>query len=174
MIEPHDEQDIANLLSQLGEQTPGYPPDLLEKRRAAYYQSLAGLGIGLAGAGAGAAKGGLLHTGLTVETLLKGLIVAAVLVEAVGGIALYRSRLSQHNPLSPTSSPTLTLTASLSATSHLSVTPTASPTASPTATATLAPLFTSAPHPDFTRVPDHDDNGNHFGHTPTPPGHRGP
>lgn len=164
MIEPHDEQDIANLLSKLGEQTPGYPPELLEKRRAAYYQSLAGLGIGLAGmgAGAGAAKGGLLHTGLTVETLLKGLIVAAVLVEAVGGIALYRSRLSHHNPLFPTSTPTLTLTVSPSATSR----PSATPTASPTATVTLAPLFTSAPHPD--------DNGHHFGQTPTPPGHRGP
>lgn len=172
MIEPHDEQDIANLLSQLGERTPGYPPELLEKRRAAYHQSLAGLGIGLAGVGA--ARGGLLHTGLTVETLLKGLIVAAVLVEAVGGIALYRSRLSHHNPLFPTSTPTLTLTVSPSATSR----PSATPTASPTATVTLAPLFTSTPlftsAPHSTSTPDHDDNGNHFGHTSTPPGHRGP
>jgi hypothetical protein len=158
--EPHDEQDIANLLSQLGEQTPDYPADLLEQRRAAYQRGFSALGVGpTAGHGLGAAGAGAAKV-WTVENILKGLIAVVLLVEAAGGIALYRSQLSKQDSGSPSVTATLTALPS--------PTPTLLPTWTPTATSTLIPFAES------TRAPHPTDPGHHLGQTPTPPGHRGP
>jgi hypothetical protein len=157
--EAHNEQDIANLLSQLGDQTPEFPPERLAERRAAYQQSIAGMEIGLA-ARTGL-KGGVMHTGLTVDTILKGLIVAVLLIEVAGGIIYYRyhrNHLSGPNPLAGTPTPTLTATITPTRTATSTATPTL------TQTATLIAPFTPTAHPA--------DQGHHFGQTATPPAQR--
>jgi len=162
---PPDDEDIARLLSDLKDKTPEYPVDLLAKRRAAYKEGMAGLGIGLvAGAAAGdaaaggtaaggtaaggtaaggaaaggtaaggtAAGGGLLAGAWSIDTILKALIITAMLVEGVGGAVMYRQHLLERNA----SSHTPTLTAPLPSptpnpNSGLSVTTTATPTLAP-------------------------------------------
>ena len=152
-VPPDNDDDIARLLSDLKDKTPEYPAELLAKRRAAYQQRTAGLGIGLAIGGA--AKGGLLHSAWSIEGVLKALIVTALAVEGVGGAILYRQSLLESTSSTPT--PTLTVTQQ-----PPTWTSTPTPTATPTASATL--IFA----PDWQR----DDNGLHLGQTPTPPGKR--
>jgi hypothetical protein len=144
-----DDEELAQLLSDLKDKTPDYPPAMLARRRASYQQRMAGLGIGLFAIGA--AKGGLLHGAWSIDNILKALIVLAMVTEGVGGAILYRQRLMEN-----TGRPTPTLT----------TTPSPTPTPTATATATLRPFFTSAPQVRPT------DRGLHLGHTPTPPGKR--
>jgi hypothetical protein len=146
---PEDEE-LAQLLSDLKDKTPDYPADLLARRRASYQQRMAGLGIGLFATGA--AKGGLLHGAWSIDTILKALIVLALLTEGVGGAILYRQRVMENTR------PTPTLTGAPSSTATPSPTPTA------TVTATPRPFFTPGPRPT--------DRGLHLGQTPTPPGKR--
>jgi hypothetical protein len=214
--EPPDDNDIARLLSDLKDKTPGYPPELLAHRRAAYEQGMAGLGIGLVAAEAakggaaaggtatggaaaggaaaggaaagGAAAGGAAAVGAwSIETILKVLIVTALVVEGVGGAVLYRQRLLHRNVPPPTSSLTATLPSPTS-TPSLSATPSVTPSVTPSATLTFAltPLFTSGPGsgnpptdiaPSNTpapNIPTRTPRGHHFGQTPTPPPQRTP
>jgi hypothetical protein len=176
--EPHDDQQISDLLSRLGAQTPDYPADLLEKRRAAYYQSMAALGIGLAGGealggpSAGAGDAGML-SGLSVDTILKALIALALVVEAVGGVVLYRRYIAQNELLRKSA----TLTAELSAmpTGRASGSPvgtfTVTPTPTTSTTATMTPALTGSPG-STQPAPTATKPGRRLGHTPTPPGHR--
>jgi hypothetical protein len=158
---------------------------------------MAGLGVGLAAghalesAGAGPAKFWTVEF-WTVEHILMGLIAVALLTEGVIGLDLfYRRGILQHNPLAPTSTPTLTATFSPTPTrtATFSPTPTYTATATATATATLLPLpelrertqtpratstatATLLPLPERTQTPSATKPGRHLGQTPTPPGQR--
>lgn len=189
---PHDDQDIANLLSELGRQTPQYPAELLAKRRAAYQNSLAGLGLGLAAAGA--AQGGLLSLLASSPTAVMA-VTAALVLGTLAGIAYFGSGNIERNrvgpgsttsstPLSAGSRHTVTSTASASASPTGTGTSTATASATPTATGSLTstPSFfgtptpslsaTSTPSNSLTPGPRPTDKGRHLGQTPTPPGKR--
>jgi hypothetical protein len=181
-----DDNYIAKLLSVLKDKTPGYPPELLAHRRAAYEQGMAGLGIGLlvgdvaqagaaAGGAAGPAHGGWLSSAWSTETILKALIVTALVVEGAGGAILYHQRLLHRNVPPPTSSLTATLPSPTS-TPNPSLSATTSATTSATLTFVLTPLFTFAPGSGNPppNTPTRTPRGNKFGHTPTPPGQRTP
>jgi hypothetical protein len=159
--EPHDDQDIADLLSQLGQRTPDYPANLLEQRRAAYQQDVAALGLGLAagaavGAGVGAAKV------WTIQNVLTVIVSALLLAGALGAILLFQDLITPRNPLIPGQGPALTLT--LTATPLATLTPSATPTSTgpAIATATLVAQSTQRPIPTGTGLP--------LGQTATPTG----
>ncbi len=175
------DEDIIAMLEGLKAQSPAYPPELLEKQRAAFKKGVAILGTSLIFWSLFGFKG-TIKIGVA-ENILKWVLIGTLTVQIAVGSYIYRDQIRQLflpptpsviEPLDPIIKPYATAIRPAPGLPSATPEPKETTLPSPTvrATFTPTPIFNpnSVVEPSFTPSPTLP--GNRLGQTPTPPGKR--
>lgn len=175
------DEDIIAMLEGLKAQSPAYPPELLEKQRAAFKKGVAVLGTSLIFWSLFGLKG-TIKIGV-LEHILKWVLIGTLTVQIAVGGYIYRDQIRQLflpptpsaiEPLDPIVKPYATAIRATPGLPSDTPKPEATTLPSPTIQATATPMPTFGTNaivePSFTPSPTLP--GNRLGQTPTPPGKR--
>jgi len=191
---PLNTKEITELLSKLKAETPEYPSELMEARKAAFLKQAVNIKIDRTGqggegghqggSGGSGGSGAALGSGSVPGILLQALIGIAVVAALILGAYIYRSQFGDNSQNTRVSVDEELPASSLVAPETITVVPgsitpvlTVSPTGSPTAT---LPVFDDTDlngasafdetQPDGTSLNGtQTDNGLHLGQTPGTP-----